>query len=73
MGSHGLAVWHIDVTVLIRKYWRPREAQNWREFRSDGWMKAGTGETHCEVTVTQAADRWDIERIVCSGGDPSDF
>jgi hypothetical protein len=39
---HGLAIWHIDDVVLNRNYWRPNEAENWKEFRSEGWRKAWT-------------------------------
>jgi M6 family metalloprotease-like protein len=60
-GPHGLAIYHIDDTVLTRNYWRPNEAQNWKEFRSEGWQKAGTGETHYGISIIQADDRWDLE------------
>lgn len=60
-GTHGLAIYHIDDTVLTRNYWRPNEAQNWKEFRSEGWRKAGTGETHYGISIIQADDQWDLE------------
>lgn len=65
-GTHGLAIYHIDDTVLTRNYWRPNEAQNWKEFRSEGARKAWTGETHYGVSIIQADDRWDLERGVYS-------
>ena len=49
-GTHGLAIYHIDDTVLTRNYWRPNEAQNWKEFRSEGWRKASTGESLITVS-----------------------
>ena len=54
--GHGLAIWHIDDTVLTRNYWRPNEAQNWKKFRSEGNQKAWTGETHYGISVIQADD-----------------
>jgi len=60
-GTHGLAIYHIDDTVLTRNYWRPNEAQNWKEFRSEGARKAWTGETHYGISIIQADDRWDLE------------
>ncbi len=61
-GPHGLAIYHVDDTVLTRNYGRPNEAENWKEFRSEGWRKAWTGETHYAISVVQADDRWDLER-----------
>jgi M6 family metalloprotease-like protein len=58
---HGLAIYHIDDTVLTRTYWRPNEAENWKEWRSEGWQKAWTGETHYGISLIQADDRWDLE------------
>jgi M6 family metalloprotease-like protein len=72
-GGHGLAIWHIDDTVLTRNYWRPNEAQNWKKFRSEGWRKAWTGETHYGISIIQADDRWDLERIVSWGADAADL
>ncbi len=63
-GTHGLAIYHIDDTVLTRNYWRPNEAQNWKEFRSLGWQKASTGETHYGISIIQADDQWDLEHAV---------
>ena len=59
--THGLAIYHIDDTVLTRNYWRPNEAQNWKEFRSEGWQKAWTGESHYGISIIQADDLWDLE------------
>jgi M6 family metalloprotease-like protein len=63
-GTHGLAIYHVDDTVFTRNYWRPNEAQNWKEFRSEGARKAWTGETHYGISIIQADDRWDLERGV---------
>jgi M6 family metalloprotease-like protein len=60
-GTHGLAIYHVDDTVFTRNYWRPNEAENWKEFRSEGWRKAVTGETHYAISLIQADDRWDLE------------
>ncbi len=60
-GLHGLAIYHIDDTVLNRNYWRPNEAENWKEFRSEGWRKAWTGETHYGISIIQADDQWGLE------------
>jgi len=72
-GGHGLAIWHIDDTVLTRNYWRPNEAENWKKFRSEGWRKAWTGETHYGISVIQADDQWHLERAAWWGGDPADI
>lgn len=61
---HGLAIYHVDETVLSRNFWRPNEAQNWKEFRSEGARKAWTGETHYGISIIQADDRWDLEKGV---------
>ena len=60
--THGLAIYHVDDTVLTRNYWRPNEAQNWKEFRSEGWRKAWTGESHYGISIIQADDQWDLEK-----------
>ena len=60
-GPHGLAIYHVDDTVFTRNYWRANEAENWKEFRSEGWRKAWTGETHYAISIIQADDRWDLE------------
>jgi hypothetical protein len=59
---HGLAIYHIDDTVLFRVYGRPNEAENWKEFRSEGWKKAWTGERHYAISIIQADDQWHLER-----------
>jgi M6 family metalloprotease-like protein len=64
--THGLAIYHIDDTVLTRNYWRPNEAQNWKEFRSEGAQKAWTGEIHYGISIIQADDRWDLEHAAYS-------
>jgi immune inhibitor A len=60
-GAHGLAVYHVDETVFARNYWYPNEAENWKEFRSEGARKAWTGETHYAISLIQADDKWDLE------------
>ncbi|MGE5359369.1 MAG: M6 family metalloprotease domain-containing protein [Bacteroidales bacterium] len=57
----GLAIYHIDDVVLSRNYWRPNEAENWKEFRSEGAARAWTGERHYGISLIQADDRWDLE------------
>jgi immune inhibitor A len=59
--THGLAIYHVDETVFSRNFWRPNEAENWKEFRSEGWRKAETGETHYGISIIQADDQWDLE------------
>ncbi len=59
--THGLAIYHVDDAVFTRNYWRPNEAENWKEFRSEGWRKAWTGETHYAISLIQADNRWDLE------------
>ena len=59
--THGLAIYHVDETVFSRNFWRPNEAENWKEFRSEGWRKAWTGETHYGISIIQADDQWDLE------------
>jgi immune inhibitor A len=59
--THGLAIYHVDDTVFDRNYWLPNEAENWKEFRSEGWRKAYTGETHYGISLIQADDQWDLE------------
>lgn len=63
-GVHGLAIYHVDDTVLTRNYWRPNEAENWKEFRSEGAEKAWTGETHYGISLIQADDQWHLEHGV---------
>jgi len=63
-GAHGLAVYHVDDTVFSRVYSRPNEAENWKEFRSEGWRKAWTGETHYAISLIQADDQWHLEHGV---------
>jgi hypothetical protein len=71
--THGLAIYHIDDTVLTRNYWRPNEAENWKEFRSEGWRKAWTGETHYGISIIQADDRWDLEHAFYAMVTPNVF
>jgi M6 family metalloprotease-like protein len=59
---HGLAIYHVDDTVLTRNYWRPNEAENWKEFRSEGAKKAWTGERHYGISIIQADDKWHLEK-----------
>jgi immune inhibitor A len=71
--GRGLAIWHIDDTVLTRNYWRPNEAANWHEFRWMGWDKAENGETHYGISIIQADDQWHLEQLCWWGGDPADL
>jgi M6 family metalloprotease-like protein len=64
---HGLAIFHIDDVVLSRNYWRPNEAENWKEFRSEGWRKAANGETHYGISIIQADDQWSLETGYSAG------
>jgi immune inhibitor A len=64
---HGLAIYHVDDVVLNRNYWRPNEAENWKEFRSEGARKAWTGETHYGVSIIQADDQWGLEHGISAG------
>ena len=57
----GLAIYHIDDVVLSRNYWRPNEAENWKEFRSEGWKPAANGESHYGISILQADGLWDLE------------
>jgi len=59
---HGLAVYHIDDVVLSRSYWWPNEAENWKEFRSEGWRRAWTGVSHYGISIIQADGWWNLER-----------
>jgi immune inhibitor A len=68
----GLAIYHVDDTVLTRTYWRPNEAENWKEWRSEGWRKAPNGETHYGISLIQADGRWDLEHGA-NQGDPGDL
>jgi M6 family metalloprotease-like protein len=70
-GTHGLAIYHIDDLVLNRNYWRPNEAENWKSFRSLGWKKAWTGETHYGISLMQADGRWELEHGAAAGTFPS--
>jgi immune inhibitor A len=69
---HGLAVTHVDDGVFTLDYWRPNEAENWKEFRSEGWRKADNGATHYAIALLQADDRWDLEHAY-NDGDPADL
>ena len=68
---HGLAVYHVDETVFVRNYWQPNEAENWKEYRSEGWQKADNGETHYAISLIQADDQWHLEHgtSVADSGD----
>ncbi len=71
--GHGLAIWHVDETVFARVYWRPNEAQDWKEFRSLGNQCAWTGEKHYAVSIIQADDQWHLEQNRYWGGDCGDL
>jgi hypothetical protein len=64
---HGMAIYHVDDTVLTRNFWRPNEAENWKEIRSTGWRKAWTGETHYGISIIQADDYWHMELAQWTG------
>jgi len=64
---HGLAIYHVDDTVLTRNYWRCNEAENWQEFRSTGWQSAWTGESHYAVSLIQADGLWTLEKGLSLG------
>jgi M6 family metalloprotease-like protein len=59
---HGLAIWHVDDVVLTRNYWRPNEAENWKELRFASAKQVWTGESHYGVSIIQADGQWDLER-----------
>lgn len=67
---HGMVIYHVDDTAMTRSYWRPNEAENWKEFRSEGWRKAWTGERHYGVSVIQADDQWHLEQGTGIGSQP---
>ena len=60
-GAHGLAIYHVDEVALSQAYGRPNEAENWKEFRSEGWQKASNGLTHYSISLMQADDQWSLE------------
>ena len=68
---HGMTVYHVDDNVFTLDYGRPNEAENWKEFRSQGWRKAPNGATHYAISVIQADDWWDLEHG-WNSGDPGD-
>ena len=68
---HGLVVYHVDDCVFTLNYWLPNEAENWKEFRSEGWRKAPNGARHYAISVVQADDLWDLEHGY-NAGDPGD-
>jgi immune inhibitor A len=61
---HGLAIYHIDDTVLNRNYWNANEAENWLEYRFTLGILAWNGERHYAVSIIQADDQWDLEHGV---------
>jgi hypothetical protein len=67
---HGMVIYHVDETLMSRNYWRPNEAENWKRFRSEGWRKAWTGETHYGISVIQADDQWHLEHGTGIGSMP---
>ncbi len=58
---HGMTVYHVDDCVFTLNYWLPNEAENWKEFRSEGRRKAPNGANHHAISVVQADDNWDLE------------
>jgi M6 family metalloprotease-like protein len=71
-GLHGLAIYHVDETVLSRSYWLPNEAENWKLFRSEGAPKAANGETHYGISLMQADNGWHLEHGA-NAGDAGDL
>lgn len=71
-GIHGLAIYHVDDTVVTKAYWTPNEAQNWKEFRSEGAPKAENGATHYGISLIQADDAWHLEKGL-NAGDAGDL
>jgi immune inhibitor A len=71
-GGRGLAIWHIDETVFSRAY-RINEAENWKKFRFEGNKRAWTGETHYAISLIQADNQWDLEKMVHAGADAGDL
>jgi immune inhibitor A len=69
---HGLAVYHVDDGIFTLDYWRPNEAENWKEWRSAGWREAENGASHYAISLLQADDRWDLEHGN-NAGDPGDL
>jgi immune inhibitor A len=69
---HGLAIYHVDDTVMARSYWTPNEAENWKENRFASAPKAPNGETHYGVSLLQADGLWQLERGT-SYGDSGDL
>jgi M6 family metalloprotease-like protein len=67
---HGLAVYHVDDTVMQRSYWRCNEAENWKENRFASAQKNPyNGEQHYGVSLLQADGLWQLERGASSGDD----
>lgn len=68
-GVRGLAIYHVDDVIMSdpAAYWRPNEAENWKEFRSLGWQKASNGYTHYGISLIQADGRWDLEHGAYTG------
>ena len=64
---HGLAIYHVDDTVLTRNYWRCNEAENWKEFRSTGAQRVWNGESHYAVSLIQADGLWTLEKGLTAG------
>ena len=66
---HGLAIYHVDDVVMSNPYayWEPNEAENWKEFRSEGWQKASNGYSHYGISIIQADDRWGLELGTSAG------
>jgi immune inhibitor A len=60
---HGLVVYHVDETVLMRNFNRPNEAANWDwNNRGANYKEPSTGENHYGIAVVQADGKWDMEK-----------
>jgi M6 family metalloprotease-like protein len=65
---HGLVVYHVDETVLMRNFNRPNEAANWDwNNRGANYQDSSTGENHYGIAVVQADGKWDMEKYVNDG------
>jgi immune inhibitor A len=60
---HGLVIYHVDETVLMRNFDRPNEAANWDwNNRGANYTDPSTGENHYGIAVVQADGKWDMEK-----------
>jgi immune inhibitor A len=65
---HGLVIYHVDETVLLRNFHRPNEAANWDwNNRGANYKDPSTGENHYGISVVQADGKWHMEKYVNDG------